>query len=128
MDLCRKLDEDEEIEAAMFIMPNGFSGFEEYLDLLDVANGLLVQQDYEGIYQLASFHPDYCFEGVDKADASHYTNRSPYPMLHLLRESRVETALAGHPNPETIPEDNIRRAEALGVEAMAATLRECFIN
>ncbi|MBV1922159.1 MAG: DUF1415 domain-containing protein [Pseudomonadales bacterium] len=125
MDLCRKLDEDDEIEAAMFIAPNGFSEFEEYLDLLDVANGLLVQQDYEGIYQLASFHPDYCFEGVDKADASHYTNRSPYPMLHIIREEGLEKVLERYPNPEAIPERNITYCQELGVDTLKEILKNC---
>ena len=89
---------------------------------------LILSCGYGGVYQIASFHPRYCFEGAGTDDAANYTNRSPYPMLHLLRESRVEVALEGHPHPETIPQDNIRRAEAIGVEAMAAALRECFVN
>jgi len=125
MELCRKLDENNEIEAAMFIMPNGFSDFDEYLDLLDVANGLLAQQEYEGIYQLASFHPEYCFEGVDKTDASHYTNRSPYPMLHIIREESLEKALERYPNPEAIPERNITYCQELGVDTLEGILKDC---
>ena len=125
MDLCRKLDEDNEIEAAMFIMPNGFAAFDEYLDLLDVANELLAEQEYEGVYQLASFHPDYCFEGVDEADASHYTNRSPYPMLHIIREEGLEKVLERYPNPEAIPERNITYCQELGVDTLKGILKDC---
>ena len=104
IELCRKMDGDDNIEATLFILPSGFSDFDQYLDLLDVANHLLVQQEYEGIYQLASFHPNYCFEGVDAGDASHYTNRSPYPMLHIIREEQLEKVLERYPNPEEIPD------------------------
>jgi hypothetical protein len=128
LELCQLLDDDESKTTALLIFAGAYEDFDDYLSLITAGEDLILSYGYEGVYQIASFHPRYCFAGAGADDAANYTNRSPYPMLHLLRESRVETALAGHPNPETIPEDNIRRAEALGVEAMAATLRECFIN
>jgi hypothetical protein len=87
---------------------------------------LLEAQDYNGVYQLASFHPNYCFDGSLKNDAANYTNRSPYPMLHLLRESSLEQALAHYPNPEMIPENNIKLTRELGLEKMKSTLAACY--
>jgi hypothetical protein len=123
---CEHLDENENIETALLIYTNGFGDFEEYLDFLDVAERLLEMEDYEGIYQLASFHPNYCFEGSPQNDAANYTNRSPYPMLHLLRESSLEKALENYPNPEMIPENNIKLTRELGLEKMQATLASCY--
>ncbi|MEI6745774.1 MAG: DUF1415 domain-containing protein, partial [Methylococcaceae bacterium] len=100
---CERLDKDESIETTLVIYANALADFDEYLDFIEVAQDLLEAQDYEGIYQFASFHPKYCFEGADENDAANYTNRSPYPMLHLLRESSIDYALANYPNPEMIP-------------------------
>lgn len=125
IELFQKMDDDEGIETTLLILPNGFSDFELYLELLDFANRLLVQQRYEGVYQLASFHPNYCFEGVDAADASHYTNRSPYPMLHVIREEPLERALERYPNPEEIPERNVEYCQELGAEKLEEILQGC---
>jgi hypothetical protein len=113
------LDEHPEIETAFLILPEGFSEFMNYLDLVEVAEELIEDQDYEGIYQVASFHPDYLFAGSDAADPANYTNRSPYPMLHLLREESVEKALEHYPgDPDEIPERNIRFAREKGLAYM----------
>jgi hypothetical protein len=123
---CERLDEDEAIETTLLIYANAFANFDEYLDFLEVAQALLEAQDYEGVYQLASFHPNYCFDGSLENDAANYTNRSPYPMLHLLRESSLEHALANYRNPEAIPENNIKLTRELGLEKMRATLVACY--
>lgn len=123
---CEKLDENPNIETSLLILPNGFNDFEDYLDLLDYAERLLEDQQYEGTYQLASFHPDYCFDEAAPDDPANYTNRSPYPMLHLLRESSVERALESITDPEAIPQNNINRARSLGVEALKNQLEACF--
>jgi len=96
------------------------------LDFLELAQGLLEVQNYEGVYQLASFHPNYCFEGSAENDAANYTNRSPYPMLHLLRESSLERALANYKNPEKIPDNNVKLTRELGLEKMKSTLAACY--
>lgn len=96
--------------------------FDAFLDVLDAANGVLQQLNLEGVYQLASFHPDYQFEGTSPTDAGNYTNRSPYPTLHLIREADIERALADYSNPEQIYEDNIATANRLGSERLAHTL------
>ena len=83
----------------------------------------MTAQGYEGVYQLASFHPQYCFEGSDETDAANYTNRSPFPMLHLIREASLEQALMHYKNdPDLIPETNIQLARKLGVEKMQSFL------
>ena len=88
-----------------------------------MANSLMSQGGYAGIYQLASFHPDYCFEGEDKNDPANYTNRSPYPILHILRESSIEAVLKRYPEPESIPENNIAKARELGSSFLQALLK-----
>ncbi len=112
------LDTNDSIETTFIILPNNFSGFEDYLDLVDAAQQLLEEEGYEGIYQLASFHPEYCFDGAEKDDAANYTNRSVYPMLHLLREESITKALSLYKHPELIPENNIKLAREKGLHYM----------
>ena len=121
---CIELDADLSKETSLIIYPNGLNNFENYLDFLEIATALLQKQHYEGVYQLASFHPDYCFEGIDKDDASNFTNRSPYPMLHLLRESSLEKAITSYPNPEKIPQRNIEYTRELGTSQLTELLYE----
>lgn len=121
---CQNLDTDASIETTLLILTGGFSDFTDYLDLIELAEALLVKQAYEGVYQIASFHPDYCFADSDAADAANYTNRSPYPMLHLLREDSLEIAISKHPNPDAIPETNIAKARALGIAYFRALLEK----
>jgi len=111
---CERLDDIDEIETTLIIYSDMFSGFEDFLDFVDLANQLITMQGYEGIYQLATFHPDYCFAGESEDDAANYTNRSPYPMLHLIREQSLEKAVKHYPSPELIPENNIRLAREKG--------------
>ncbi|MCE9678966.1 DUF1415 domain-containing protein [Shewanella sp. AS1] len=122
---CQFLDNHSEIETTLFILPRGFEGFYLYLDLVDIANDLLIEQGYEGVYQLASFHPDYCFDGESQDSAANYTNRSPYPALHIIREASMEKALAEYNEPETIPERNIAFAERKGSDFFIELLKRC---
>ena len=124
---CEYLDETPAVETTLLVLTPGLEAFDDYLDFLAVAEALLAEQGYEGTYQLASFHPDYCFEVVEPSDPANYTNRAPYPMLHLLRESGLEAALAHYPDPEGIPERNVAAMRELGEPALAealAALRE----
>ena len=100
MEECVRLDEDESIVTSLLIFPNAFKQFDDYLDIVELAEELLEANGYEGVYQLASFHPQYIFGGAPVNDAANYTNRSVYPMLHLLREEQIEKALERYPNPE----------------------------
>ncbi|MCO6413742.1 MAG: DUF1415 domain-containing protein [Thiogranum sp.] len=124
-ELCQQLDAAAERETALLICADAFAGFDDYLDMVDLAERLLQLQGYEGIYQLASFHPDYRFAGADGDDAANYTNRSPYPMLHLLRESSIEQALQHYPAAEAIPDRNIETARRIGLAAMQQSLNAC---
>jgi len=124
---CAALDVDEGRETSLLIFPQGLSDFAAYLDMLALANALLAEQDYEGVYQLASFHPDYCFAEVDIEDASQYTNRSPYPMVHILREASVDAALKIYLHPEKIPERNVALTRELGAAVMRDLLATCYI-
>ena len=123
---CAALDKDKARETSLLIFPSAFSDFEDYLDGLALANAVLKDAGYEGIYQLASFHPHYLFEGAAEDDAANYTNRSPYPMLHILREASLEAALKRNPNPEQIPESNIELTRRLGLEVMKVSLAACL--
>lgn len=123
---CVRLDDNKNIETSFLILPNAFQKFADYLDLVSLAEKLLKKQDYTGIYQVAGFHPLYCFADAAIDDASNYTNRSPYPMLHLLREERIEQALLHYPNPEQIPERNIAFARKAGLIYMKTLRENCF--
>lgn len=123
---CQLLDSNKDVETSLLIFPNGLNDFDDYLDFLALANALLEKQGYEGVYQLASFHPKYCFDGVAEDDASNYTNRAPYPTLHLIREASLEKVLENYPNPEKIPERNIEYTQQLGQKSMQKMLDECL--
>ena len=122
---CAALDKYSGRETTLLIFPLGLSDFEDYLDVLDLANAQLSEQGYEGVYQLASFHPDYRFEGAPHDDPANYTNRSPHPMIHILREASVEAAVKMHPNAEAIPARNVDYARGLGLTAMQDLLARC---
>jgi hypothetical protein len=120
------LDEHKDTETSLLVFPTLFRDFEHYLDFVDLAESLLAEQGYEGIYQLATFHPDYCFADAEPEDAANYTNRSPYPMLHLLREASLENAIAAYGDTEQIPARNIAYLEAMGSEAAEAIRARCL--
>ncbi|MDO9001744.1 MAG: DUF1415 domain-containing protein [Bacteroidota bacterium] len=120
------LNENQEAETSFIIFPNNFTDFEEYLDLIYKAEEFLEMEGYEGVYQLASFHPDYCFEGSETTDAANYTNRSVFPMLHILREDSITKAIELYKNPELIPEHNIKVAREKGLLYMQMLRSACF--
>jgi len=123
---CAALDNDSNRETSLLIFPITLAGFDDYLDVLELANRLLKEQGYEGIYQLASFHPNYRFEGAEPDDPTNYTNRPPYPMFHILREASVEAALKTYPNPEKVPLRNIKLMQGLGLKSMQKLLSDCY--
>ena len=108
----------------MLIYSDGFRDFNRFLDLVDDSNDLIVEHGFEGIFQIATFHPEYCFADADYDDASNYTNRSPYPTLHLIREQSMERVLSVYKNPEAIPENNIALAEKMGAEYFQSLLHK----
>ncbi|MDO8368584.1 MAG: DUF1415 domain-containing protein [Saprospiraceae bacterium] len=120
------LDHTVDIETTLVIFPDRFADFEDYLDLVGLAEDLSVEQGYEGVYQIASFHPQYCFGGAHEDDPANYTNRSPYPMLHLLREESITKALDHFIDPEGIPERNIAFAQEKGLKYMQLLRAACL--
>ncbi|MCD6017754.1 MAG: hypothetical protein K0S53_875 [Bacteroidetes bacterium] len=120
------LETDPETETSFIILSQDFKNFDDYLDLVEAADNLLVQEDFDGIYQIASFHPDYCFEGSNNEDPANYTNRSIYPMLHILREDSLTKALSLYPHPEKIPQDNIEFARQRGLQYMQLLRSACM--
>ncbi|MCK2183815.1 DUF1415 domain-containing protein [Halomonas getboli] len=122
MEECWHLDEHAETETTLVVVSEGLADFDDYLDALGMAEALLEEQGYEGIYQLASFHPGYEFEGEAVDSPRNFTNRSPWPMWHLIREAGLERALEHYPDPEAIPERNAALMESRGHDALAASL------
>ncbi|MBK9336007.1 MAG: DUF1415 domain-containing protein [Lewinellaceae bacterium] len=120
------LDRTDDIETTLVIFPNHFADFDEYLDLVEVAETLASDQGYDGIYQVASFHPDYCFADSDNDDPANYTNRSIYPMLHILREDSITKVLENFPDPEGIPQRNIAFAQHKGLAYMQLLRAACI--
>ncbi len=123
---CVWLDQNAETETTLIIFPTNLENFNAFLDCLGLAEELLVSQGYEGIYQIASFHPEYCFQGAEENDAANYTNRSPYPMFHLIRETSVQRAIENHPDAESIPERNVEYARKQGLEKMKKLLQHAI--
>jgi uncharacterized protein len=121
-----RLDNEKTIETTFLIFSNSFRGFDDYLNLVTLAEKVLKQKGYEGIYQLASFHPLYRFAGSSEDDAANYTNRSIYPMLHLLREDSIDKALENYSNPENIPDRNINFAREKGLVYMKMLRDSCL--
>jgi uncharacterized protein len=117
------LDEDRSTETSLLILEKGFQGLNDYLHLVSIAEELIEAEGYEGVYQIASFHPDYIFAGSAEDDPANYTNRSPYPMLHILREESLTTLIDKHKNIDAIPDDNIRYARDKGLAYMKALLQ-----
>jgi uncharacterized protein len=124
--MFNQLDEDKNIETSLLILPNSFETFTAYLDMVEKAGKLLEKEGYEGAYQIASFHPQYLFAGSTENDPSNYTNRSPYPMLHFLREESVSRAVDTHPNIDDVPEQNIAFTQEKGLRYMQALFAACI--
>lgn len=85
--------EPQELETTLVVVPNLLHDFVDYNFYIDWVEALIRQQDWEGVFQVATFHPDYCFAGTDPEDDENLTNRSPYPIFHLIREESMEKVL-----------------------------------
>jgi hypothetical protein len=105
-----------EIDTTLLIHPHVLEDFLEYNEFLEIADAALAGLGLEGVLQIASFHPRYQFAGSDADDIANYTNRSPYPMLHLLREESVDRAMTAFPEAAEIYERNIATLRRLGHE------------
>ena len=108
------------IDTTLLIHPQVLTDFLDYNDFLDIAEETVEALDLEGVVQIASFHPAYQFAGTTLDDVTNFTNRSPYPTLHLLREESVSRAVAAFPDAPTIYQRNIDTMRRLGVRGWAA--------
>ena len=107
----------------MLIHPLVLKDFNDYNQFLNQAEQLIEKLELLGIYQIAGFHPNYQFRGSQPADAENYTNRSPYPLLHLLREQSVEQAIISHPDISAVPANNIALMNQMGTATLSKILQ-----
>jgi hypothetical protein len=121
----QRLDDTPSIETILLIFPGAFPIFNDYLELVSLSEKLMTKEGYDGVYQVASFHPLYLFAGSSENDPENYTNRSVYPMLHLIRETSIDKALEFYKNPNDIPERNIRFAKEKGLVYMQMLRKAC---
>jgi len=130
-DLLEELDREldllvatpaDQIDTTLLIHATLFDDFLDFNDFLEVADGVVDEHALEGVIQLASFHPQFQFDGTEPDDISNCTNRAPFAMLHLLREESVERAVAAFPQAESIFEENIKTLEKLGLAGWNALL------
>lgn len=117
---------NDAVETTLLIHPAVLQDFYEYNEFLAYADGLLEQMELDGIYQIASFHPQYQFDGSQVDDVDNFTNRSPYPLLHLLREDSLERVIARHPESSQIGEHNIELLRRLGRKKIESLFQACF--
>ncbi len=108
------------LDTTLLVAPDGFFDFLEFNELLDRADKLLVELDLDGVLQIASLHPQYQFADTEPDDITNFTNRAPYPTLHLLREESVDRAVAAFPNAEAIYGTNMQTMQELGPDGWAA--------
>ena len=117
------LQQNLSIETTLLIHPLVLKDFNDYNQFLNQAEQLIEKLELLGIYQIAGFHPNYQFRGSQPADAENYTNRSPYPLLHLLREQSVEQAIISHPDISAVPANNIALMNQIGVATLSKTMQ-----
>ena len=108
------------VDTTLIVHPQVLQDFLDFNDFLGVAEDALADLGLEGVLQIASFHPDYRFADAEPDDMGNFSNRSPHPTLHLLREASVERAVEAFPEAEAIFENNLRTLDALGAEGWAA--------
>ena len=128
-DLLEELDREldllvatpaNEIDTTLLIHPTLFDDFLDFNDFLEVAEGVIDEHGLDGVIQLASFHPQFQFDGTEPDDISNYTNRAPFAILHLLREESVERAVEAFPQADAIFDVNIATLEKLGLPGWKA--------
>ena len=128
-DLDRELDflvaaDPDEIDTTLLIHPTLLPDFLDFNDFMQLADAAIDEHGLDGVIQIASFHPRFQFEGTEPDEMGNYTNRAPFPTLHLLREASIERAVAAFPEAETIYQRNIETLEQLGLEGWQALWRK----
>jgi hypothetical protein len=126
IDTLEKMNVQADMETVFLLLPKNFNRFPDYLKLVNSANIALKKKGYEGIYQIATFHPSYLFAGSTLNDPANYTNRSPYPMLQILREESVSRAVDSYPDTHKIPENNTAFARQKGFAYMQSLRAACL--
>jgi uncharacterized protein len=121
---CKQLANNSQIETTLIIFTKAYGNFNEYLKLYQQANELLNKWNYSGIFQLASFHPNYVFNDTLPDDITNYTNRSPYPMLHIIREASIVKARSFYPNIHEIPINNKNTMQQLGINNLLQLMQQ----
>lgn len=124
-DLDRELDHLAEVDpdvtdTTLLVHPTLFPDFLDFNDLVQIADEAVTEHELDGVLQVASFHPDFQFEGTAPDDITNYTNRSPYPTLHLIRETSIDRAVEAFPEAETIYERNMETLQKLGLAGWRA--------
>lgn len=110
--------EEAELSTTLLAFTQLADDFDDFLELLDYCQQLLEESGLDGVFQLASFHPAYCFEGVEERDITNWTNRAPFPTIHIIREGQMSRVLTHYRSPEEIPERNMQLMESLGREGL----------
>jgi hypothetical protein len=113
------------IETTILVAPNCLEEFDDYNQFLDLVDMLIQRFNLQGIIQVASFHPDYQFADLERDDVRNYTNRSPYPMFHLILEESIARARDTYPNVEAIPDNNMELLQKLGLAEAQRQLAAC---
>lgn len=116
--------EPEELETSLVVFPNAAADFGAFWDFAGLCEEGVVEAGLEGVVQVVAFHPGYRFEGEDEHAPSHFTNRSPYPTLHLLREASVAKVVAAHPDVDAIPARNVALLSEMGVEGIKKAMEK----
>jgi len=120
------MEQHPKLESSLITIPNAFATFPMFLDAVDQANRLLAASGFEGKYNLAYFHPLFQFAGTDPEAAENYTNRSPYPILHPIRESVMTIAIDGYPEIDEVGPRNIQKMNELGLDHVKQLLKNCY--
>jgi hypothetical protein len=128
-DLDRELDflaaaDPEAVDTTLLIHPTLLADFLDFNDFMQLADAAVDEHALDGVIQIASFPPAFQFEGTEPDDIGNFTNRAPFPTLHLLREASIERAVAAFPEAETIYQRNIETLEKLGIEGWQALWRK----
>ncbi|HEX5739212.1 MAG TPA: DUF1415 domain-containing protein [Hydrogenophaga sp.] len=129
-DLDRELDllvntPADEIDTTLLVHPTLFPHFDVFNDFQNVVDDVVAEHELEGVIQVAHFHPAFQFEGTEADDVTNFTNRAPYPVLHLLREESVERAVASEGgDAEAIVERNLKTLRDLGADGWQAVLQK----
>lgn len=109
---------EEEISTTLVAFTETAVDFASFLDLLDLCQTMLERAGLAGVFQLASFHPEYCFSGVPENDITNWTNRSPFPAIHIIREGQMSRVLVHYKNPDEIPERNMALMASMGRDGL----------